>query len=232
MKQIRVIQVNLDLRLLSVIILVATLLVVTSLTMRANSASENLQQGNPNDPNEATPAAPVDQAAELPVSSSLSPNGDSETVGEMASVVSPAGVTSLSAGGSSGGVFFLTNFNRNANTALTACGPGFHMASMWELADISNLTYNTSHPSAYLKSDAGSGPPALWYGWVRTGYDSSTTNTAGVGNCANWTSTLGTAYGTIARLTNNWDVTAGALSYWEADPWTCSGIAPVWCVGD
>jgi hypothetical protein len=132
----------------------------------------------------------------------------------------------------SGRHVYLTNFSRTPSGVLSACSTGYHMASLWEIADISNLTYDTNHPDAYNKVDSGQGPPALWYGWVRTGYDSSTANTAGTGNCANWTSTTGTAYGTIARLTNNWDVSAGAFSYWEADPWTCAGTAPVWCVGN
>ena len=127
---------------------------------------------------------------------------------------------------------YLTNFDRTPDQALTACSEGYHMASIWELADISNLIYDYKHPDAYTKADSGKGPPSYWYGWVRTGYDITGANTAGTGNCLNWTSTLRTNYGTIARLTNTWDTPTGALSPWEADTWYCGGIAPVWCVGD
>lgn len=131
----------------------------------------------------------------------------------------------------SGRHFYLTNFSVRGNQALTACAVGYHTASLWEIYDVSNLTYDSSHPNAYKKADSGQGPPSLWYGWVRTGYDSSTSNVPGTGNCANWTSITAAHSGTIIRLTNNWNVSPGGIGPWEPDPWTCAGTAPVWCVG-
>ena len=131
----------------------------------------------------------------------------------------------------SGRHYYLTNFSVNGSQALTACAVGYHTASLWEIYDLSNLEYDTSHPSAYKKADSGQGPPSLWYGWVRTGWDSSTSNIPGSGNCANWTSATAGHSGTIMRLTNSWNVQPGGIGPWEPDPWTCSGTAPVWCVG-
>lgn len=126
--------------------------------------------------------------------------------------------------------YYLTNFNVTGNQAATACSAGYHMASLWEIYDTSTLRYNTGHPEAYVKADSGSGPPSYWYGWVRTGYDSSTAATAGAGNCSAWSVTTGS--GTIARLNRDWITTQGGVDPWDAVPFVCNGTAPVWCAGN
>jgi len=230
MKPTRVIQINIDLRIFLAVILALSLLLITTLTIKASSPSVNSAQVNTGSPNDVTPTAPVEQPETDAVPLSSSPNG-APTVQEPAADPQNSGGNRLTASGSSPNAqVYLTNFDRLGNNVLTACSTGYHMASMWEIADISNFTYNTNHPDAYSKADSGQGPPANWYGWVRTGYNSSTVNVAGQGNCANWTGTTG--YGTIVRLVNNWDVVPGALSSWETDTWGCSGTAPIWCVGD
>jgi len=61
------------------------------------------------------------------------------------------------------------------------CASGYHFASLWEILDPSNLKYNTT--LGYTQADSGQGPPTNALGWVRTGYLSNTSTTAGQGNC-------------------------------------------------
>lgn len=128
--------------------------------------------------------------------------------------------------------FYLTNTSYTGSQALTACAKGYHMASMWELMDISTLLYHYAHPYAKTKDDSGYGPPSLWYGWVRTGWDSSGSSTAGMGNCLNWTSISASDSGTIVRLSNNWATPLGSVGPWDVSTWACTGLSPVWCVSD
>ncbi len=127
---------------------------------------------------------------------------------------------------------YLTTLNYYPNTAKTACAPGYHMASLWELYDISNLTYDYANPLAYTKADSGSGPPSGWYGWVRTGYESLGSATAGTGNCLNWTSADPASYGVSVRLSTAWETAPGDIGPWDATSFTCSLVGPVWCVGE
>jgi len=55
--------------------------------------------------------------------------------------------------------------------ALTACVLGFHMASLWEIFNVSVLEYDTSLGATM--DDSGSGPPADVLGWIRTGFNSN-----------------------------------------------------------
>src|SRR5579862_1331769 len=108
------------------------------------------------------------------------------------------GVVSLSARNFSGAAtttstaparhYYLTKATFNGNQALTACTTGYHFASFAELSDPAVLTYNKSLGRS--AADDGAGPPSVSYGWVRTGYvsSSSTNNTAVPTNCAAWTS--------------------------------------------
>lgn len=133
---------------------------------------------------------------------------------------------------SSGRHYYLTQNNYNANTALTACGSGYHMASLWEILKVSNMTYDYNNPAAHVQDDSGYGPPSNWYGWIRTGYDASGVSTAGQANCNGWTSTTGSDDGTITKLSATWVTNPGTIPPWISATYTCSGFAPVWCVGD
>jgi hypothetical protein len=128
--------------------------------------------------------------------------------------------------------FYLTELDYDADQALSACAEDYHMASLWEILDVSNLAYAYDHPDAHTKDDSGRGPPSHWYGWLRTGWNSSGTDTAGVGNCQNWTSITSGDRGSIGRLTYDWATAPTAVGPWETLAWDCSGIAPVWCVQD
>lgn len=128
--------------------------------------------------------------------------------------------------------FLVTLANVTGSQALDACPAGFHMASLYELHDVTALAYAADQPDVKIQADQGNGPPVGWWGWARTGNAASTTNTAGLANCGTWTSTQAGEYGTIVRLAASWTVGATAISPWQAQTWSCAGLAPVWCVED
>jgi hypothetical protein len=127
---------------------------------------------------------------------------------------------------------YLTEGNYYPDEALQACGPGYHMASLWEIADTSNWVYDHDHPAAHVQGDSGYGPPSHWYGWIRTGYWSSGDSITGTGNCQNWTSDSGGDKGTLVRLSRWWEAAPGEILTWFAYPCPCNEVAAVWCVAD
>ena len=128
--------------------------------------------------------------------------------------------------------FYLTNASYPCNQVLTACGSGYHMASLWEILDVSNLIYDYDHPAAHRKDDSGQGPPSFWHGWVRTGWSSNATATVGTGNCNNWTSVSTSDHGVAVRLSRTWETAPGDIFVWDANDFTCNYAGPVWCVAD
>jgi len=125
--------------------------------------------------------------------------------------------------------YYLTTTEVSGSQALTACAPSYHMASLWEIMDTSNLQYNSElgYPG---NADQGYGPPSggYYWGWIRTGGVSSTSSTPGIGNCANWTSDSHANYGTLACLDDNWSEKDMWLAYTE----TCGTWGRIWCVAD
>lgn len=105
------------------------------------------------------------------------------------------------------------------------CASGYHFASLWEILDPSNLKYNTT--LGWTRDDSGAGP-ATYDGWVRTGYNSYNSDTAGRANCNVWSTTSG--YGTRVRLTNDW--TVQHVHVWFVGTTGCSSTRYVWCVED
>jgi hypothetical protein len=153
-----------------------------------------------------------------------SPNGDE------AAQAGPAAPDAVEAVSAAGGLrFFVTAANVTGVNADTTCPAGYHMANVYELLDVTNLTY-ANIPQAKTVADQGGGPVAGWWGWARTGVGSSVANVAGQANCAVWSSTTNTHYGTLVRLAENWTNSAVAVSPWQAQTWSCTGVAPVWCV--
>lgn len=128
--------------------------------------------------------------------------------------------------------FYLTAENHLPSSALTACSADYHMATLWEVLDVSGLEYHASHPDAYSRSDSGQGPPAGWNGWIRTGYESSASNVPGTGNCNAWSSSDSAVYGSIVQLGTDWQQAAELSGPWVASTATCNLTGPVWCVGD
>lgn len=106
------------------------------------------------------------------------------------------------------------------------------MASLWEIADPSNLAYNTALGST--KPDSGQGPPSSEQGWVRTGYASSDWINPGIGNCDVWTSnSYGSGYGSVAYLPHSWDASGGGqVDVWLVASSDCYYPQRVWCIED
>jgi hypothetical protein len=128
--------------------------------------------------------------------------------------------------------FYVTTSFYTGTLALTACAPGYHMASIWEIADPSNLKYNTVLGGTWYDPDSGQGPPALFYGWVRTGYVSSGSDTVGEGNCKAWSSSSQVYEGTVAALPSDWTAGTQDAGVWDAVKATCSTSNFVWCIED
>ena len=127
--------------------------------------------------------------------------------------------------------FYLTQTTHDGSQALTACAAGYHMASLWEILDPSNLSYDTG--LGFTTADSGSGPPSQ-PGWIRTGVGpSSGSANAGLANCRAWTSADPLDGGTFVGLTNTWDSAAvTVVSPWRATAIGCNNGTRVWCVQD
>ena len=128
--------------------------------------------------------------------------------------------------------FYVTpGFSYDGAQALSACAEGYHMASLWEIREPSNLRYDTN--LGLTLSDTGFGPPTA-FGWIRTGGSAVATAipVTGSANCNGWTSNSGGHYGTGATLSNSWGAAAVRISPWQADSAPCSVGQHVWCVQD
>ena len=125
--------------------------------------------------------------------------------------------------------YYRTMSTYDGSAADTACAPDYHMASLWEILDPSNLEYNAI--LGWTVGDSGQGPIAGYFGWVRTGWSSDNPSTAGQGNCNSWSSNSGSNYGTQVGLSNNWTA-AEDIHVWNATTISCDFTRPVWCVED
>jgi hypothetical protein len=123
--------------------------------------------------------------------------------------------------------------------ASTACGAGYHFASIWELLDTSNLEYAGEHPDASaIEDDMGEGPPTGGaglprHGWVRTGHNDDPSDKPGQANCEAWMSMNPAYYGTTAGLTPDWSSATtykADISVWDVGVSTCNYSTGVWCV--
>ena len=134
--------------------------------------------------------------------------------------------------------FYLTQGQYDGSQTLSACADGYHMASLWEILDPSNLSYDTN--LGVTLADSGSGPPTVGPGWIRTGFLASAGITAadgsvqaGTANCQAWTSASSEAHGTYVYLPPYAAITdATVISPWVADTTKCNTDYRVWCVQD
>jgi hypothetical protein len=135
--------------------------------------------------------------------------------------------------------FYATKALHTANEAPTACAPGYHFASLWEIVDPSSLRYNTTF--GRTSPDSGHGPPvAIPFfavslsirGWVRTGFVADTSSVAGEANCDAWTSASDLYSGTVVSLPPNWTGGGPDIGVWSADTSACDTPRWVWCVQD
>ena len=131
--------------------------------------------------------------------------------------------------------FYLTTATHNGANALGACAAGFHMASLWEVHDVSGLAYD--YALGLTGFDQGDGPSQNG-GWIRTGVSTTGPDPFDPGevHCNLWSSTGG--LGTWAGLTQGctWDSTSPQclpnIAPWRAKSQSCSTPFRVWCVED
>lgn len=132
--------------------------------------------------------------------------------------------------------FYLsTDFRRGFLLLLSpACAPGFHFASLWEIADVSHLRYDTT--LGRTEADSGEGPPTGEPGWIRTGSPSASSGQgAGLDNCQTWGTDTGPAvFGTTAELSSDWSLMSAPSEFevWNADTASCAQNTRYWCVQD
>ena len=142
--------------------------------------------------------------------------------------------------------FYVTQDEFRGDQALTACAAGFHMASLWEIFEVTHLKYDTT--LGRTRSDSGEGPPTSVRGWIRTGGIGVPISGIDLqGNCSTWTTLEPAlvAVGTTAALTEIWssylviehESPAPRLVPSEIHPWvarsnSCTSPVPVWCVQD
>jgi hypothetical protein len=128
--------------------------------------------------------------------------------------------------------FYLTLGVFDGSQALTACADGYHMASLYEIFDVSTLRYDKTLGAT--QDDSGFGPPAGAVGWIRTGTSSfGTIGVPGVDNCFAWTSNSLGDFGSVVSLLNNWSIQLWTpISPWSGASTNCAGPRHVWCVQD
>lgn len=141
--------------------------------------------------------------------------------------------------------FYLTKNQFQGNQAINACTSGYHMASYWEIHEISGLQYDTT--LGIEADDSGSGPPSqitisptqhgFAYGWIRTGNQSSFQGSIqwpGSPNCASWTSNANGLTGTEVSPNVQWSgpnaPNQPAFSTWMYTATSCGAAQSVWCV--
>jgi hypothetical protein len=127
--------------------------------------------------------------------------------------------------------FYLTKTMHDGANALQACKIGFHMASLWEIYEISSLRY--ANNLGVNNSDSGFGPPTALLGWVRTGFSFGISGVPGSTNCLTWTSNHSGQEGTLIVLPNHWgEVEGPQIGLWLTTTDSCSATNRVWCVQD
>jgi len=126
-------------------------------------------------------------------------------------------------------MYYLTKNSFDGGDAITACDSGFHMASISEIQDPSNLQYADRSTAEYdsLVDGQRLGPPSNHMGWVRTGvYPPS----GFVYDCEDFRDNRYNHSGTTVSLTEQTASTPNML--WQAALQFCSQPEPVWCVED
>jgi hypothetical protein len=236
-KEEQIINLNIDGRIFIILAIIGILLILAKTIVGAQEepplTTNSIQEQPAENPAESNPITVPDQPPSQSGDLVYTTNGEwipRDTLDLAPNKSSSAEAITASSGG--GQHFYLTDANSFTDEALTACASGYHMASFWEILDVSNLTYDYDHPDAHTKDDSGFGPPSFWHGWVRTGQDSSGSTTTGTGNCLNWSSRSGANSGVSVRLSRTWETAPGDIFTWDANTFACSIPGPVWCVRD
>jgi len=134
-------------------------------------------------------------------------------------------------------MYYLTRDQVNGDQAIAACSTGFHMASISEIQDPSNLQHANRITTVYdsLVDDPGSGPPSNHMGWIRSGvYPPS----GFVYDCDDFPNEHNVQLGTTVAL-HSFSVNAGPgqptshpTMWWHAALHPCNQPEPAWCVED
>jgi hypothetical protein len=105
------------------------------------------------------------------------------------------------------------------------------MASLWEIADPTNLKYNPILGEE--AADSGLGAPSQIPGWVRTGFSSDGSFTPGKANCFVWNTISIAPMGTVINLHDYWTDGNQDIGDWNAGIAFCdTSTRRVWCVED
>jgi hypothetical protein len=131
--------------------------------------------------------------------------------------------------------FYLTDVGGgfDGSQAATACVSGFHMASLWEIFDTSNLLYDTTNGLIGGVNSTETGPPNFFIGWIREGgasVGSEPNTTPGQRDCIGYTSADSGQHGTVAALSSDFGSSSGGINPWKGDSKTCDTKLQVWCV--
>lgn len=126
--------------------------------------------------------------------------------------------------------YYLSSEKFVAPIAPLSCATGYHFASLWEIADVSELSYNSD--LGYVAADGGQGPPAIT-GWIRTGVgEADTSQSVGAANCDLWETNASDTFGSVAGLITDWENGTPFFGYWNTAVAACRTQRPVWCVQD
>jgi hypothetical protein len=130
-------------------------------------------------------------------------------------------------------LYYVTKNTYPANKALSACAPGFHMASIAELANPSALHYYYNYSQAYIMSAGqGQGPPTGRDGWI---YSSQYVPHSGhpFQDCREWTSNSSNDSGNYAWFNVMYPYATmpeAVMLLLQTTTAPCDNIIPVWCV--
>lgn len=109
---------------------------------------------------------------------------------------------------------------------LGACATGFHLASIYEIAEPANLVYDTV--LGLTRDQSRSGPPRVIFGWVADGGDDFFS-----GNCEGWSSNDPGDNGAQARTAILDSTTPNiVVGIWDTARTTCGFDSAVWCIED
>jgi hypothetical protein len=121
--------------------------------------------------------------------------------------------------------YYLTKTTVPASQAAGSCATGYHMASIFEIEETSNVRYQTN--LGQTSGDSGSGPPLGFPFWARTGLPGLNQS------CNAWTTDDPNDQGFtfILAFPSN---AAGRqqFGHWVADLISCSSKARVACIQD
>jgi len=120
--------------------------------------------------------------------------------------------------------YYLSMDPVTGDQVLFQCADGYHLANIWEIYNMSSLSYNAQLGQT---DDSGVGPPEGVRGWMATG-------SPVWANCENWTAIEGAGvFGELqlGRLMD-WGGQPNITDGWMIEHHPCNHPIPVWCASD